>query len=114
MDDGSTGREVKSLIQFDGIVNHFTVKRWNARDPGRRSVQCICPAHNDKQASLTITEADGRVLVHCHAGCETNKVLHSVGLTMKDLYDDRTSWMEYVKKCIAKQGKNVEAVYIAL
>lgn len=110
-DDGSTGREVKILIPFDDIVNRFTVKRWNAHDPGRRSVQCICPAHDDKQASLTITEADDRVLVHCHAGCETNKVLQSVGLTMKDLLDGRTSWMEYVKKCIAKQGKNVEAVY---
>jgi DNA primase len=31
-----------------------------------------CPAHNDKGPSLAIRETeDGRVLLHCFAGCET-------------------------------------------
>ena len=29
-----------------------------------------CPAHDDHTPSLSIAEAaDGKVLVHCHAGC---------------------------------------------
>jgi hypothetical protein len=28
-----------------------------------------CPAHHDETPSLTVTERNGRVLVHCHAGC---------------------------------------------
>lgn len=32
---------------------------------------CKCPAHDDKRASLSITEKqDGKLLVHCHAGCD--------------------------------------------
>lgn len=32
---------------------------------------CRCPAHDDKRASLSITEKqDGKLLVHCHAGCD--------------------------------------------
>jgi putative DNA primase/helicase len=35
-----------------------------------------CPAHDDSEPSLSITDAgDGRVLVHCHAGCEQKDVI---------------------------------------
>ena len=35
-----------------------------------------CPAHPDKTPSLSINEsADGKVLVHCHAGCSQDEVI---------------------------------------
>ena len=35
-----------------------------------------CPAHDDREPSLTIRDADnGKVLVRCHAGCEQAKVI---------------------------------------
>lgn len=47
----------------------------------------ICPGHDDKKASLKISEGDGgRVLMHCHAGCQTEAVCAAVGLTKKDLF----------------------------
>jgi archaellum biogenesis ATPase FlaH len=47
-----------------------------------------CPAHEDKQASLSIHEGeDGRVLVKCHAGCTVEDVLAELGLEMRDLFD---------------------------
>ena len=34
-----------------------------------------CPAHEDKQPSLSIAERDeGRILLHCHAGCTFDAV----------------------------------------
>lgn len=49
-----------------------------------------CPAHNDKGPSLAVRELpDGRVLVHCFAGCETESVLGSVGMDMSDLFPRR-------------------------
>jgi hypothetical protein len=37
---------------------------------------CRCPAHDDKRASLSITEKqDGKLLVHCHAGCDQTLVI---------------------------------------
>jgi hypothetical protein len=45
-----------------------------------------CPFHDDSIASLRISEGeDGRVLVHCHAGCPTDEVLALVGMSLKDL-----------------------------
>ena len=38
-----------------------------------------CPAHDDREPSLSIRDGgDGRVLVHCHAGCEQWRVIEVV------------------------------------
>ena len=35
-----------------------------------------CPAHDDREPSLSICDADdGKVLVCCHAGCEQERVI---------------------------------------
>jgi len=45
-----------------------------------------CPAHEDQRASLSIsTGDDGRVLVHCHAGCSVEEIVGKLGLTIRDL-----------------------------
>jgi 5S rRNA maturation endonuclease (ribonuclease M5) len=46
-----------------------------------------CPAHEDKRHSLCVgTGADGRILVHCQAGCSLDEVLNAIGVEKKDLY----------------------------
>lgn len=58
--------------------------------PGRWMARCPDPAHNDKEPSLSVRELDdGRVLVHCFAGCDVASVLSAVGLTFDDLFPDR-------------------------
>ncbi|MEI8153560.1 MAG: toprim domain-containing protein [Hyphomicrobiales bacterium] len=43
---------------------------------GGRGWIARCPAHNDRSPSLSICDAgDGKVLVHCHAGCEQVHVI---------------------------------------
>lgn len=46
-----------------------------------------CPVHGDRHPSLSIgTGYDGAILLHCHAGCETEDVVASLGLEMGDLF----------------------------
>ena len=70
-----------------------------------------CPAHEDGNASLSISEGqDGRVLVHCHAGCTAEAVVKAVGLTLADLYV-AASYIKQSRKS-PKSGKSaIEAVY---
>ena len=37
-----------------------------------------CPAHDDKNPSLSIREEEGKVLVHCHAGCAQRDVIDAL------------------------------------
>lgn len=49
--------------------------------------KCLCPAHNDKNASLSIKydpKAD-KIVLCCHAGCRTEDVLAEVGKTWADI-----------------------------
>ena len=48
-----------------------------------------CPAHEDRHPSLSVgVGEDGRVLLHCYAGCEVEAVVAALGLQMADLYPD--------------------------
>lgn len=51
------------------------------------STMARCPAHDDRSPSLSITPAEGGVLLYCHAGCEPADVVTAMGLTTRDLYD---------------------------
>lgn len=49
-----------------------------------------CPAHEDSTASLSVKlGTDGRVLLNCHAGCDTAAVADALGLTLADLFDPK-------------------------
>lgn len=57
-----------------------------------KSWMACCPAHNDKSPSLSIAEGeDGRLLVHCHAGCEYRDIMAAVGLDARDGFAEALS-----------------------
>lgn len=45
-----------------------------------------CPAHNDKNPSLSIKFDNGKILLKCFAGCSVDDILHSLNLEKSDLY----------------------------
>lgn len=50
-----------------------------------------CPAHDDGRNSLSISEGeDGRVLLHCHAGCSIEQVCAALGIELKALMPPST------------------------
>jgi Mrp family chromosome partitioning ATPase len=63
-----------SRLALDDIIPHLRKARTTTRN-GLRQVVACCPAHDDTNPSLSITEtADGKLLWHCHAGCSQEAV----------------------------------------
>lgn len=57
------------------------------RRTGAGTWLACCPAHEDKSPSMSIREVeDGRVLVHCFAGCGVDEILGAVGLSFDALF----------------------------
>ena len=51
--------------------------------------KACCPAHDDRDPSLSVREAeDGKVLLHCWAGCDTESIVAALGLSIRDLFPD--------------------------
>lgn len=68
----------------------FVARLEKAKTTGRGQWVACCPAHPDKHPSMTVRELeDGRVLVHCFAGCSVEEILSAVGMTFDDLFPDR-------------------------
>ncbi|MDR5726933.1 MAG: hypothetical protein RB191_05640 [Terriglobia bacterium] len=59
-----------------------------ARPAGRERWSAKCPAHPDKNASLTITQGRRGVLLKCWSqGCAVASIVAALGLRMADLFD---------------------------
>ncbi len=60
------------------------------RKIGERRWEAQCPAHNDRTPSLSIRETDnGKILIHCFAGCGYGAILAAVCMKPGDLFPDR-------------------------
>lgn len=70
------------------IASQFVEQLRGAKRSGKAWIAC-CPAHEDDRASLSVTDGDKGVVLHCHAGCSPEQVVGALGLNMADLFTDR-------------------------
>lgn len=69
------------------ILSHFDRVRATSKN---NAYNCLCPAHDDRNASLSIKiQDDGRILMHCFAGCDIESILGAVGLSLDDIIPQR-------------------------
>ena len=50
-----------------------------------------CPAHEDKNPSLSICERNGSILLNCFAGCSFEAVCAALGIEPRELFNDNVS-----------------------
>lgn len=82
-------------------IDALLEKLEKVRSSGQDRWMACCPAHEDRTPSLQITQANDRVLIHCHAGCGGAEVLDAVGLDFSILYpQDQTQ--DYVRPAYKK------------
>ena len=53
---------------------------------------CCCPAHDDTNPSLSISEAeDSKILIKCFTGCTPEEICASLGISIADLFPEKLS-----------------------
>jgi hypothetical protein len=79
-------------VNIDGLLNRL--ERVGALENGRW--KACCPAHGDRSPSLAVRELDdGRILLHCFAGCKVEDVVQALQLDLSDLFPDRLTSHSY-------------------
>ena len=81
--------DVKNMsANLDNLLSRLQKVRKNGKD-----YMACCPSHQDRSPSLTIAEKeDGRVLIHCFAGCSPDEVLGAIGLELKDVMPENVGF----------------------
>lgn len=75
-----------------------TLKRTTGHQPIKSGSGYItrCPAHDDQNPSLSVAEGnDGRVLLHCHSGCEIEAVCNNLKISILDLFPIKSDSKTY-------------------
>src|SRR5438105_2068150 len=75
-----TDQPIDRVLPLLDKVRSSGPNQWSAR----------CPAHEDRNPSLSIAVGlDGRVLLYCHGGCAFDDVLAALHLEPRDLFSER-------------------------
>lgn len=48
----------------------------------------LCPSHDDRKNSLSVTEKEGRILLFCHAGCDFKDICDALGIHPSRLFPE--------------------------
>ena len=80
--------QLNDILQKLKGVKSCVQNRGAGREGHGNQYTALCPAHDDKTPSLAISEKDGKILLHCHAGCTKESIVAAMGLEMKDLFID--------------------------
>ena len=73
-------------------ISHFLSHLEKVRKNGTDQWMACCPGHTDKSPSMAIKAGDdGRIILHCFAGCSTESIVSALGLKMSDLFEKKFS-----------------------
>ncbi len=70
------------LADFEDVLDRLNVASRN----GEKAMS-YCPAHDDRtNPSLSLKAENGKLLLHCFAGCCPEEIVSKIGFQMKDLF----------------------------
>lgn len=82
------------------MIERFLERLERVRKSGKGYRAC-CPVHNDKDPSMSITEADGKVLCYCFScGATGEAVADALGLPMSALFSE-----PFIKQSLSREDR---------
>lgn len=120
-------------------ISDFVSRLDKARATGNNRWTARCPAHEDKNPSLTVSVGDdGRVLVKCFAECSFEDICNAANVSMSDMMPEKAlgdhfkpipgrrrmpaadvlemlrteSMIVWLAGCDISKGKTLDAVYL--
>lgn len=73
-------------MYLNEILNSIATKTGFQPKKEGSGYKACCPAHDDQNPSLSIKETDGKILLHCFAGCSPAMVCSAIGFNVSDLF----------------------------
>jgi hypothetical protein len=96
------------LADFENVLDRLNVASRNGE-----KAMCFCPAHDDRNnPSLSLKTENGKLLLHCFAGCRSEEVVSEIGLEMKHLFAERGGGSTILPNTLARLHAQKENSHI--
>jgi len=69
-----------------------------------------CPAHDDRNPSLSVRDGEGRLLVHCHAGCTQAAVINALRINNLWPEGERREWTPAERRDYARARREAKPI----
>ena len=94
------------------FLDIFQSKTGNAAKKSGTSYSACCPAHDDKNPSLSIDEGtDGKILLNCFTGCSVDSICGSLGLEVSDLFKSDTEKQTHARTVYSYKDEQGRELY---
>lgn len=88
-----------SKTAYERIIAALHAQGKTVKERGPEQATAQCPAHDDGNPSLSVTQGAENALIHCFAGCQTADIMAALNLDLRDLYDNpREKTYSYVDR----------------
>jgi 5S rRNA maturation endonuclease (ribonuclease M5) len=77
---------------IEALEDHGSV----VKPSGNNGYMAQCPAHDDRNPSLSVAQGDKGAVLKCFADCELDAILGELGLVVADLFDDAPEQRERI------------------
>lgn len=75
-------------MTLNSTYSQIQTQLQKVRTRGEGSFTSLCPAHEDRNPSLSVSLKEDKILLKCHTGCSTEAICDALGLEMQDLFED--------------------------
>ena len=67
------------------IISQLKEVSWSGS-----TANAICPSHEDRKASLSVTLETDKILIRCHSGCDIHTICGRLGVKVSELFTQRS------------------------
>ena len=86
------------MVKFQTFAEFLQLFPDKPRQKIKNGYNVLCPAHNDRNPSLSVSKNTNKILLHCKAGCLTPQILAKLNISERDLFltDPQTPTIEAI------------------
>lgn len=104
-----------SALTGSACLEKVLSKLEKVKQVGSNQWKACCPGHDDKDPSLSLREAeDGKVLIHCWAGCTTAEIVAAIGLELRDLFPGESKPRQGPSNAAVKHERTVFQIGLSI
>ena len=80
-------------VIHDRIISQLKGVSWSGT-----TANAVCPSHDDRKASLSVTLEAEKILMRCHSGCSIQTICNSLGVKVSELFLKRAVELRHHQK----------------